>query len=72
MDVIQSDLHRNLARQTTLQSFVLLKNQEDLLPIRNRKQFPNVLFLGPMSNNPVQQYGDYSPIVNPYYVTTPL
>ncbi|CAF4455775.1 unnamed protein product, partial [Rotaria magnacalcarata] len=25
-----------------------------------------------MSNNPVQQYGDYSPIVNPYYVTTPL
>ncbi|CAF0932080.1 unnamed protein product [Rotaria sp. Silwood1] len=72
MDIIQSDSHRYLARQTTLQSFVLLKNQEDFLPIRNPKLFLNVLFLGPMSNNPIQQYGDYSPIVDPYYVTTPL
>ncbi|CAF2501040.1 unnamed protein product [Rotaria sp. Silwood2] len=72
MDVIQSDSHRNLARQTTLQSFVLLKNQKDFLPIRNTNLFSNVLFLGPMSNNPMQQYGDYSPIINPYYVTTPL
>ncbi|CAF0793761.1 unnamed protein product [Rotaria sordida] len=72
MDIIQSDLHRNLARQITLQSFVLLKNQENLLPIHNPNRFSNVLFLGPMSNNPIQQYGDYSPIVDPYYVTTPL
>jgi beta-glucosidase len=72
MDVIQSEPHRMLARQTALESFVLLKNQNSLLPIRDPKIFPNVLFLGPMSNNPVQQYGDYSPIVNAYYVTTPL
>ena len=72
MDVIQSDAHRILARQATLQSFVLLKNEDNALPIVDPSAFANVLFLGPMSNNPVQQYGDYSPIVNPYYVTTPL
>jgi beta-glucosidase len=53
MDVIQSELHRNLARQTTLQLFVLLKNQDNFLPIRNPKIFSNVLFLGAMSNNSV-------------------
>ena len=72
MEVIQSEPHRILARQTTLQSYVLLKNQENLLPIRDPSIYPRVLFLGPMSNNPVQQYGDYSPVVNPTYVTTPL
>ena len=72
MDIIQSDPHRVLARLATLQSFVLLKNQDNLLPIRNPTIYSKVLFLGPMSNNPVQQYGDYSPVVNPSYVTTPL
>jgi beta-glucosidase len=72
MDVIQSEPHRLLARQTTLQSFVLLKNQNNFLPIRDPKIFAKVLFLGPLSNSPLQQYGDYSPIVDPFYVTTPL
>ena len=72
MDVIQSELHRNLARQATLQSFVLLKNQGRFLPIRNPELFSRVLFLGPMSNNSLQQYGDYAPVVDPTYVTTPL
>ena len=72
MDVIQSDPHRMLARQATLQSFVLLKNQDNFLPIHTPSTYPKVLFLGPMSNNPVQQYGDYSPVLNPFYVTTPL
>lgn len=72
MDVIQSDSHRMLARLVTLESFVLLKNQDNLLPIRHPKIYSKVLFLGPMANNPIQQYGDYSPVVNPFYVTTPL
>ncbi|CAF0836379.1 unnamed protein product [Adineta steineri] len=72
MDVIQCESHRNLARQAALQSFVLLKNQDNFLPIHYPQKFQNVLFLGPMSNNPMQQYGDYSPIIDPYYVTTPL
>ena len=72
MDIIQSEPHRLLARLATLESFVLLKNQDNLLPIHEPTIYPKVLFLGPMSNNPVQQYGDYSPIVDPYYVTTPL
>lgn len=72
MDVIQSEAHRRLAQQVTLESFVLLKNQDKFLPIDNPKKFNRVLFLGPMSNNPMHQYGDYSPIVDPYYVTTPL
>lgn len=72
MDVIQSDPHRQLAQESTVQSFILLKNQANFLPIRNPSTYPKVLFLGPMSNNPVQQYGDYAPVVNPFYVTTPL
>ena len=72
MDVIQSDPHRQLARQAALESFVLLKNQANFLPIVNPGTYRRVLFLGPMSNNPMQQYGDYSPVVNHYYVTTPL
>jgi len=71
-DIIQSELHRNLVRQTTLQSFVLLKNQDHFLPIHNPKIFSKVLFLGPMSNNSIQQYGDYSPTADPHYVTTPF
>ena len=72
MDVIQSDPHRQLAQESTVQSFILLKNQNNFLPIRNTSAYPKVLFLGPMSNNPMQQYGDYAPVVNPFYVTTPL
>jgi beta-glucosidase len=72
MDVIQCERHRTLAQQATLHSFVLLKNQNNFLPIRNPQTYPKVLFLGPMSNNPVQQYGDYAPVVDPFYVTTPL
>ena len=71
-DVIQCESHQILARHATLQSFVLLKNEQNFLPIQNPGQYRNVLFLGPMSNNPVQQYGDYSPVVDPFYVTTPL
>ena len=72
MDVIQCELHRTLARQATLQSFVLLKNYNKFLPIRNPQMFPKVLFLGPMANNSEQQYGDYAPNLDPSYVTTPL
>ncbi len=72
MDIIQSEPHRILARQATLQSFVLLKNQNNFLPIRDPKIYPKVLFLGPMSNNPIQQYGDYAPVPDAFYVTTPL
>ena len=72
LDVIQSEPHRALARQATLQSFVLLKNRRQTLPILDPTQYRHVLFLGPMANNPMQQYGDYSPIVDPFYVTTPL
>jgi beta-glucosidase len=72
MDVIQCERHRILAKQATLHSFVLLKNQDKFLPIHNPQIYPKVLFLGPMSNNSVQQYGDYAPILDPLYVTTPL
>ena len=72
LDVIQSEPHRALARQATLQSFVLLKNHLQTLPILDSTQYRHVLFVGPMANNPMQQYGDYTPIIDPYYVTTPL
>ncbi|CAF0980665.1 unnamed protein product [Didymodactylos carnosus] len=72
VDIIQSDEHRNLALTAAIQSFVLLKNDQNVLPITNVDKFKQVLFLGPMSNNPIQQFGDYSPILDIFYTTTPL
>ncbi|CAF1187757.1 unnamed protein product [Didymodactylos carnosus] len=72
MNIIQSDEHRKLALTAAIQSFVLLKNDRNVLPITDVKKFKRVLFLGPMSNNPIQQFGDYSPVPDIYYTTTPL
>ncbi|XP_033741919.1 xylan 1,4-beta-xylosidase-like [Pecten maximus] len=69
LSVIQSPEHRKLAIKAATQSLVLLKNLKEFLPIR--KQLTTVAIVGPMADNPSQLMGDYSPDVDPRFMTTP-
>lgn len=70
MSVVQSPAHRRLALKAALQTFVLLKNQHDILPLK--RKFSKIAIVGPMANNTVQMYGDYSPTIDARYAVTPL
>ncbi|CAH1799150.1 unnamed protein product [Owenia fusiformis] len=69
LSVIQSPEHRMLSLQAAMQSFVLLKNQNDFLPMDNR--IIRLAVVGPMANNSKELFGDYSPDIDPKYTTTP-
>ncbi|XP_021355658.1 beta-xylosidase/alpha-L-arabinofuranosidase 1-like isoform X2 [Mizuhopecten yessoensis] len=69
LSVIQSPEHRELAIKAATQSFVLLKNTKGFLPIRT--QLTTIAIVGPMADNPSQLMGDYSPDVDPRFMTTP-
>ncbi|XP_050394883.1 uncharacterized protein LOC126812504 [Patella vulgata] len=69
LSVVQSKAHQALALEAAIKSFVLLKNDEQFLP---RKYLNSVAVVGPMANNIKQQFGDYSPDINPTVTTTPL
>lgn len=70
MSVVQSPAHQKLAVKAALHTFVLLKNDHNILPLN--KEFSRIAILGPMANNTVQMYGDYSPSIDPKYAVTPL
>ncbi|XP_045198053.2 uncharacterized protein LOC123552448 isoform X2 [Mercenaria mercenaria] len=70
MSTVQSPAHQQLAVKAAMQSFVLLKNDNNLLPIRHRLE--RVAIIGPMADNLKQLYGDYSPIIDAKYARTPL
>jgi len=57
MKVVDSKEHRELARQTSRESIVLLKNAGNFLPL-DKKQFKSVAVIGPNAN--VVQLGDYT------------
>ncbi|XP_060076253.1 uncharacterized protein LOC132555888 [Ylistrum balloti] len=69
LSVIQSPDHRKLAIKAATQSFVLLKNSKEFLPVR--RQLTTVAIVGPMADNPSQLMGDYFPDVDPSFMTTP-
>ncbi|XP_043915951.1 probable beta-D-xylosidase 5 [Protopterus annectens] len=72
MDVVQNDEHRNLSLQAAIQSFVLLKNLQQTLPI-SRKYITGktVAVIGPFADNPKVLFGDYAPVPDPQFVYTP-
>ncbi|XP_060568312.1 uncharacterized protein LOC132726918 isoform X1 [Ruditapes philippinarum] len=70
MSLVQSEAHRLLALKAAMQSFVLLKNENKLLPIR--KHFNKMAIVGPMADNLEQLYGDYAADVDAKYSKTPL
>ena len=55
-DVVDSKLHRELAHEIALQSIVLLKNENDILPLQ--KSIKSVAVIGPNAN--FCRFGTYS------------
>lgn len=68
-DIIHSRPHNNLALLAAVQSFVLLKNERETLPIRNKPA--KVAIVGPFIDNADQQFGSYPAHIEPRFTTTP-
>ncbi|KAI8506331.1 hypothetical protein Bbelb_157580 [Branchiostoma belcheri] len=102
-DVVQSADHRELAVEVALKTFVLLKNNDSVLPLTGKVTtlaspdlapwafylFPKLKFhlrgqrfdgddgvidvvVGPFADNLGALYGDYAPIPDPKFSSTPL
>ncbi|KAL8611353.1 hypothetical protein ACOMHN_014408 [Nucella lapillus] len=70
LSLIQSPAHQALSLEAAKKSFVLLKNQDGFLPIKDN--FNHVAVVGPMGSQPEWLYGDYSPTVNVTLTVTPV
>jgi beta-glucosidase len=67
---VHSKEHRQLALQTARESIVLLKNENNLLPLK--KDLKSIAVIGPDADNGWSQLGDYSPKLVPQTVITVL
>ncbi|NXJ13842.1 BXL6 xylosidase, partial [Odontophorus gujanensis] len=70
LSVVQSPEHRNLSLEAAIKSFVLLKNQQDTLPLRELHG-KRLAVVGPFADNPRVLFGDYAPVPEPQYIYTP-
>ena len=68
--VIHSQEHQQLALQAAREGIVLLKNQNNLLPLK--KDIKSIAVIGPNADDRWNQLGDYSPSEVPQKVTTVL
>ena len=68
--VVHSLEHQELALQTAKESIVLLKNENNLLPLR--KDLKSIAVIGPDANDGWSQLGDYSPSAVPHAISTIL
>ncbi|XP_064628150.1 uncharacterized protein LOC135487892 isoform X1 [Lineus longissimus] len=68
LSVIQSPAHRELSIQAAMKSFVMLKN-DNQLPLRLK--IKTLAIVGPMADNPLQLFGDYSPTPDTRFIVTP-
>ena len=57
-EVVHSTVHQELALQAARESIVLLKNENNLLPLR--KNLRSIAVIGPNANTPRNQLGDYT------------
>ncbi|WP_029905178.1 glycoside hydrolase family 3 C-terminal domain-containing protein [Prevotella sp. 10(H)] len=68
ISVLESSKHKELARKITRESIVLLKNENNFLPLN--KKMKKVAVIGPNANNEVSVLGNYSgfptEIMTPY------
>ncbi|XP_012939088.1 xylan 1,4-beta-xylosidase [Aplysia californica] len=71
MDQIESAEHQVLAVTAAMKSFVLLKNQGGILPLK-KGDFSKVAIIGPMADNAQQIFGDYAPNQDRSFTQTPL
>ncbi|XP_064628151.1 uncharacterized protein LOC135487892 isoform X2 [Lineus longissimus] len=64
----KSPAHRELSIQAAMKSFVMLKN-DNQLPLRLK--IKTLAIVGPMADNPLQLFGDYSPTPDTRFIVTP-
>ncbi|CAG5114564.1 unnamed protein product [Candidula unifasciata] len=69
--IAESPEHQSLAVEAAVKSFVLLKNQDSILPL-NLTAFRRVAVIGPMANNISQLFGNYSPNQGRSFTKTPV
>lgn len=68
--VVHSAEHRELALEVAREGIVLLKNENNTLPLR--KDLRSIAVIGPDADDGWSQLGDYSPSVVPHKMTTIL
>lgn len=70
IETVHQNAHQELALQAAREAIVLLKNDNDLLPLR--KSVRAIAVIGPNADEPRNQLGDYCPAVIPQPVVTIL
>ena len=68
--VMHSEAHQELALRAAREGIVLLKNEQNLLPLR--KDLNAIAVVGPNADSASNLLGDYAPSVVPQHVTTVL
>jgi beta-glucosidase len=68
VQVVHSEAHRDLALRAGREGIVLLKNDQNLLPLK--KDLKSVAVIGPNADDVMNQLGDYSPKKVLQHVTT--
>ena len=68
--VVHSKEHQQLALRAARESIVLLKNENNVLPLK--KDLKSIAVIGPNADNGWRQLGDYSPSAVPQKVSTVL
>lgn len=68
--IMHSAEHQDLALQVAREGIVLLKNENNVLPLK--KDLHSIAVIGPNADNGLNQLGDYSPRVVPQHLTTVL
>ncbi|XP_046577968.1 probable beta-D-xylosidase 5 [Haliotis rubra] len=71
LSVIESEAHQMLAIDAAMKTFVLLKNEGNILPLK-KDTFDRIAVVGPMANNSFLLFGDYAPNTFHTFVQTPL
>ncbi|XP_067673889.1 uncharacterized protein [Haliotis asinina] len=71
LSVIESEAHQILAIEAAMKTFVLLKNMNNILPLK-RDTFDKIAVVGPMANDTTQLFGDYAPATPSIFIQTAL
>jgi beta-glucosidase len=66
--IVHSQENQDLALRAGREGIVLLKNENNLLPLKNNLK--SIAIIGPNANDIMNQLGDYSPWTVPQHVTT--
>ncbi|XP_067674830.1 uncharacterized protein [Haliotis asinina] len=71
LSVIENEAHQILAIEAAMKTFVLLKNMDNILPLK-RDTFDKIAVVGPMANDTTQLFGDYAPATPSIFIRTVL